>query len=335
MEELGPTISMVTGLAAECGLSFNELAAMYAEAVKKMRPEIVTTGIRGIITAMLQVSKGTGDAADKARELGIEFDINALKSKGFKQILLDIIEATRGNKAALGELFPNVRGLTGLLAIMTGEGEGFSKTLEEIENSLGATGEAFKIMMETTDNQMAILKNTIMAKLKPLGDSILGFMNSVAKGINEAMSGATDELSKLAKTYSELINTLQRKQNRIDDLIAIIEELKNKTELTKDETIELEAAERALAVFYPTFGEVIEGVAGSIDILTLAKEDTKKLSLEIMELELEEAKIEKQRSFHYIYQFVLRVNRSYPVLPRSLLFLWPDSIYSVASVIQG
>ncbi|MBA7566347.1 phage tail tape measure protein [Candidatus Atribacteria bacterium 1244-E10-H5-B2] len=123
MEELGPTISMVTGLAAECGLSFNELGAMYAEAVKKIQPHIVATGLRGILTAMLRVSKGTGEAADKARELGIEFDISALKSKGFKQILHEIIEATKGNEGALMELFPNVRGLIGLLAVMTGGGE--------------------------------------------------------------------------------------------------------------------------------------------------------------------------------------------------------------------
>ncbi|GAG69026.1 unnamed protein product, partial [marine sediment metagenome] len=119
MEELGPTISIVTGLAAEAGVTFNELAAIYAEAVKKIQPHIVSTGIRGIVTAMLRVSKGTGDAADAAREFGIEFDIAALRSKGFKQVLSEIIVATKGNEAALMRLFPNVRGLIGLLAIMT------------------------------------------------------------------------------------------------------------------------------------------------------------------------------------------------------------------------
>ncbi len=296
MEELGPTISMVTGLAAEAGLEFNELAAIYAEAVKKIQPHIVSTGIRGIVTAMLRVSKGTGDAADAAREFGIEFDITALKSKGFKQILNEIIVATKGNEGALMRLFPNVRGLIGLLAVMTNEGENYNKTLNEMENSTGATGKAVKIMMETTDNQFAIMKNNIMAKLKPLGDSILKQMNDMARGINQAMSGVRDEFSNLERAYSELTDTLRKKQNRIDDLITTIEDLRNKTELSREETTQLEAAERALATFYPTFEEAVEGVAGKIDLLTLAKQGSYELSLRIMELELKQAEISKRRA---------------------------------------
>jgi TP901 family phage tail tape measure protein len=296
MEELGPTISMVTGLAAEAGLAFNELAAMYAEAVKKIQPHIVSTGIRGILTAMLRVSKGTGAAADKARELGIEFDITALKSKGFKQILNDIIVATKGNEGALMELFPNVRGLIGLLAVMTDEGEKYNKSLHEIENSLGATGEAFKIMMETTDNQFAIMKNNIMAKLKPLGDEMLAFMNNIARQINYVMSGANDELSKLSRTYTALTDTLHEKQRRIDNLVKTIEDLRDKTKLTKEETIQLKAAEEALAIYFPTLGLAAEEAARSIDILTLAKEGSFDLSVKIMELELERAKVEKKQA---------------------------------------
>lgn len=296
MDELGPTLSMVTGLAAQVGLSFNELAAIYAEAVKKIQPHIVSTGIRGIVTAMLQMSEGTGDAADAARELGVEFDIDALKAKGFKQILNELITATKGNEAALIGLFPNVRGLVGLLAVMTDEGEGYNKTLNEIENSLGATGKAFKTMVDTTENQWAIVKNNVMAKMKPLGDNLLAFMNDIAKGINQAMSGANDELSRLARTYSELTDTLQRKKSRIDDLIKTVEDLRGKTELSKDETIKLRAAEEALAIYFPTLGKAAEVAAGSFDILTIAKKGSFELSIRIMELELKQAEIEKRRA---------------------------------------
>jgi len=303
MEELGPTISMVTGLAAEAGLTFNELAAIYAEAVKKIQPHIVSTGIRGIVTAMLRVSKGTGDAADAAREFGIEFDIAALRSKGFKQVLSEIIVATKGNEAALMRLFPNVRGLIGLLAIMTDEGKGFNKTLNEIDNSAGATGEAFKIMMETTDNQMAILKNNIMAKLKPLGDSILGFMNDLASEINISMSGATDEFSRMAKAYSDLSDTLQKKKNRIDSLIAIIEDLKSKTELTKEETVNLEAAEKSLMILLPDLGKAARDLGEDFDILTEAKRGSLELDIKIIESKLAIAEAEKKRTEIEIARF--------------------------------
>ena len=296
MEELGPTLSMVTGLAAEAGMSFNDLGAFYAEAVKKIQPHIVSTGIRGFVTALLRASKEGAEAAEAAKEMGIEFDIATLKSKGLEYMLKQMSEATEGQKQKLMELFPNVRGLIGLLAIMTNEGINFNDTLREIEASLGADEKAFKTMVDTTENQLAILRNNVMAKLKPLGDSILKQMNNIASGINIAMSGANDELSKLARSYSELADTLQRKQGRIDDLIATIEGLRDKTKLTREETSELEAAERALGVYYPTFGKVVEGVAGSYDILTIAKEGSIDLSIRIMELGLEQAKIEMRRA---------------------------------------
>jgi len=296
MEELGPTISMVTGLAAQAGLGFNELAAMYAEAVKKIQPHIVSTGIRGILTAMLRVSKGTGEAADKARELGIEFDISALKSKGFKQILSEIIIATKGNEGALMELFPNVRGLIGLLAVMTDEGEAYNKTLNEIENSTGATDKAFATMMDTTENQLAILHNNVMAKLKPLGDSILKSMNNIARGINQVMSGATDEITRLSDTYSRLAATLEKKKNRIDDLVNTIETLRNKTKLSKEETIELEAAEKSLAVYYPNLVIALNGATHSLVILNEAKRDSLELTKKIAEVELAKAELEVKKA---------------------------------------
>ena len=296
MEELGPTLSMVTGLAAEAGMSFNDLGAFYAEAVKKIQPHIVSTGIRGFVTALLRASKEGSEAAKAAKEMGIEFDVATLKSKGLEYMLKQMSEATEGQKEKLMELFPNVRGLIGLLAIMTNEGMNFKESSDAITNSLGNNTKAFKTMMDTTENQLAILHNNLMAKLKPLGDSILGTMNSVAKGINIAMSGANDEMSRLSRSYSELADTLRNKQNRIDSLIATVEDLRGKTKLTREETTQLKAAEEALAVYYPTLGKAAEFAGESIDVLTLAKKGTIDETIKIMKLEQKQAEIEKRRA---------------------------------------
>ncbi|GAG46783.1 unnamed protein product, partial [marine sediment metagenome] len=54
-------------------------------------------------------------------------------------------------------------------------------------------------------------------------------------------------------------------------------------------------AEEALAIYFPTLGSAAEEAARSIDILTLAKEGSFDLSVKIMELELERAKVEKKQ----------------------------------------
>jgi len=190
MEELGPTISMVTGLAAEAGMSFNDLAAFYAEAVKKIKPHIVSTGIRGFVTALLRASKEGQQAADAAKEMGIEFDIATMKSKGLWYMLNQMSIATKGQKQKLMELFPNVRGLIGLLAIMTNEGQNFNDSLNQIVESTGNMRTALQIMVEDSTNQLKILKNNVIAELKPFGDELIRFAGSVAYAINKMFEAA-------------------------------------------------------------------------------------------------------------------------------------------------
>lgn len=284
MEELGPTLSMVTGLAAQTGLQFDELATIYTEAVKKIQPHIVSTGIRGITTAMLRVSQGTGDAADAARELGIEFDIATLKSKGFKYILNEIIEKTKGNEAALMRLFPNVRGLIGLLAVMTDEGEGYNKTLEKIQSSTGATKEAFGIMVKDTTNELAILHNNIMAKLKPLGDAILGQVNNIASGLNDMLKSTGDATKDMIVSLEETVGVMESQRTRVNDLIDTISELMELEKLDEDQTYQLKAAKEALAIFYPDLIGSINDETTATEFLTLAKETMLEVDKDVLEM---------------------------------------------------
>jgi len=253
----------------------------------------MTTGIRGILAAIIS----PGDEAKKMiKELGIEFDAATLKTKGFSYILLEMQKAVGDDvdkMEKLAAIFPNIRGLIGALAL---DADKYTASLDAMAQGTEEFNKATKTMMDTTENQLAILKNNMMAKLKPLGDIILGTMNDIAKSINIAMSGATDELSKLSRSYSELTDTLKSKQNRIDDLIATIEDLRGKTKLSKEETTQLHAAEKALAIYFPTAGKAAEGYAGSIDVLSLAKQGTIDLSIRIMELDLAQAKIEMRRA---------------------------------------
>jgi len=293
MEELAPAVSKVAGMWAQAGGSFVDLMASIATGVKSLPIDIMTTGIRGILAAIISPGE---DAKKVLKELKIEFDANTLATKGFSHILLGMNEAVGDDvdkMEKLAAIFPNVRGLIGALAL---DSEKYTEALDAMSRGTKEFKEATKIMIADTTNQLAILKNNFMAKLKPLGDSLLKQMNNIASGINIAMSGANDEMSKLARSYSELIDTLKSKQNRIDDLIKTIEGLRSKTKLTKEETIELHAAEKALAIYFPTLGKAAKDTAGSIDVLTLAKEGTLNLSIKIMKLEIEQAEIAKKQA---------------------------------------
>jgi TP901 family phage tail tape measure protein len=313
MRELGPEITTVTGLAAQAGLAFDDLMAIIAQGVKTLKTPEMMTGLRGMLTAII---KPTTEAEKVIEDLGIQFDVAAIKTKGFKAFLTDVMEATNGNIEVLSELFPNVRGLAGLLSVATEEGEAFNQALEAMENSAGATTEAFKTMMDSTENQLAILHNNVMAKLKPIGDSMLSFMNNIARGINDVMTGAKDSFTDLQRSYVELTDALESRKSRIDDLILTIEGLRKKTELTKDESVELKAAEEALATYFPHLKSAAEGAAGGIDILNIAKQESYNLSVRIMELELEQAKIDKIRAEIALKEYQLQEDRSQKEIER-------------------
>jgi TP901 family phage tail tape measure protein len=313
MRELGPEITTVTGLAAQAGLAFDDLMAIIAQGVKTLKTPEMMTAIRGMLTAIIDPSE---EAKKVIKDLGIDFSVAAVKSKGFVQFLKDIMEATDGNIEKMSQLFPNIRGLAGVFSVATEEGEALNKALEAMENSAGATTKAFKTMMDSTENQLAILHNNVMAKLKPLGDSMLSFMNNIARGINDVMTGAKDSFTDLQRSYVELTNTLQSRKGRIDDLILTIEGLRKKTELTKDEAIELKAAEEALASYFPNLRSAAEGAAGGIDILNIAKEESYQLSIKIMNLELEQAKIDQTRAGIALKEYQLQEDRSQKEIER-------------------
>lgn len=313
MRELGPEITTVTGLAAQAGLAFDDLMAIIAQGVKTLKTPEMMTGLRGMLTAII---KPTTEAEKVIEDLGIQFDVAAIKTKGFKAFLTDVMEATNGNIEVLSELFPNVRGLAGLLSVATEEGEAFNQALEAMQNSAGATTEAFNTMMDSTENQLAILHNNVMAKLKPIGDSMLSFMNNIARGINDVMTGAKDSFTDLQRSYADLTDALESRKGRIDDLILTIEGLRKKTELTKDESVELRAAEEALASYFPHLKSAAEGAAGGIDILNIAKQESYNLSVRIMELELEQAKIDQIRAEIALKEYQLQEDRSQKEIER-------------------
>jgi len=307
MEELGPTLSMVTGLAAEAGMSFNDLGAFYAEAVKKIQPHIVSTGIRGFVTALLRASKEGAEAAKAAKEMGIEFDIATLKSKGLEYMLKQMSEATEGQKQKLMELFPNVRGLIGLLAVMTNEGENFNRTLIEIENSTGATEKAFKTMVDTTENQLAILRNTVMAKLKPLGDDILGFIHQVAHDVNYALVGIGEDIQftvadmfpdifQNVESLREMVNIFAEQRGAIKEYAATIEELGTKIGLTDDETLKLITAQKSLEVMIPGLSSQWDNMGTTMANLAIVESEInivreKELQTELDSIEANEERI--------------------------------------------
>jgi TP901 family phage tail tape measure protein len=192
MRELGPDITTVTGLAAQAGLEFDELSAIIAESVKTLKTPIAMTGIRGILNAIMspteESTKLMSDLKMITGEVGFEFNIATAKSMGFVNFLKKIMELTKGDISLLAQLFPNIRGLTGLLSVATDEGNKLSESLNEIDKSANAVNDAVNKMADSAPNKIKVMVNNIMADLKPFGDMLLDMVSRVTEEVNSFLS---------------------------------------------------------------------------------------------------------------------------------------------------
>jgi hypothetical protein len=149
--DLAPNIGKVAALAATAGISFDDLGATIATLTRGgAQTEIAMTGVRSIITQLIDPSK---EAAEAAAELGLQLDANTLSSLG----LVGIFEKLR--KA---------------LAIAIKQADAAGRDYEAMLNSAGATEKAYGKMVDTTAHKLdqaaqawIDLKRTIGEKVAP------------------------------------------------------------------------------------------------------------------------------------------------------------------------
>jgi len=290
MEELGPSITTVTGLAAQAGLAFDDLMAIISTGAKTLKTPIMMTGIRGMLTAII---KPTKDAADMAKELGIQFDTAALRGKGFVGFLKDVWQATDGSVEKLAELFPNVRGLTGLLSVAVKEGEEFNRQLRNIQQSSGMVTEAFEVMMESPVNQFKILSNNMMKIVKPVGDALLSVASGAAKAINWLFKETKSETEKWVDSLEDVTEVVKARRDRIQELIGVMDSYIEKEQLTTKEERDLLAVERQLAIYLPEVADAMRDNAEATDILKMARKGLTRQNDELIkrEIQLTEARL--------------------------------------------
>jgi len=181
--ELAHSLGTVAPVAGTIGIKFDEVAAAIASLTRQGIPAATATmQLRQVMMAVLKPSE---QAKKKAEELGIEWSAAALKAKGLGGFLAEVKEKTGGNSEALSKLVPNVRALTGVMALAGRAADGFEKDLGLMSNAAGSTDEAFKKNIDTFDTWLATAK-VVSNKGKE------AFYEGLINPIKEAVGSAED-----------------------------------------------------------------------------------------------------------------------------------------------
>jgi TP901 family phage tail tape measure protein len=260
LPELAHSFSLVAPLAAATGIEFEEVAAAVATLTKQGTPTAeAMTQIRSAILSMGQV-------------LGESWAETMTLQEG----MIALRNASDSSDKSLRDLVGRVEAVNAVLGT-TGENAAMAASdLEAHTKSLGAAAEAYRVMAETGTNQIRILVNNVMAKLKPLGDFVLGVTTGVAKALNFMLGETETHLEKLKRTNESLVQIYQQEASAIKQLVAQLQSAERGTD-------EYATLEKQLAAYLGDTAMNALLAGDNIDLLNIAKERGIELDERILE----------------------------------------------------
>lgn len=188
--ELGRSIAQAAPLAAAYGVEIDQVLAAVATLTKSGTP--TAQAMTQIRASIVGVSKVLGDGAFATRT--------------YQEALLEVSKRAAGSESKLRALVPEIEAVNGVLGMTGINAKSAVSDLEEMNNSLGATADAYKKMADSADAQLQLLSNNVIAYLRPMGEKIMETVSDIAEALNEAFdSGDAQESLKL---LGELVVTV-------------------------------------------------------------------------------------------------------------------------------
>lgn len=173
-EQLASGIGMVAPVASAAGVSLDQMLAGLATATGKLQPQIAITALSAAIT---ELNTPASKAQKALQGLGYETLQDALKTNTLQEIMHKLATTTNTN-ATFG-----IEASRAVLAI------GNSATmatdhLKMLNESAGASNEAFDKLSKTYENNKKQLQNTVDALKIQIGNDFMPLMN---KGVSTSL----------------------------------------------------------------------------------------------------------------------------------------------------
>lgn len=181
-EELSSSVGKLSPIMSAAGVSSAEMFASIGALTKGgIATSESVTGMKAVIQSILNP---TSEAAQMAEELGIQFDVAALQSQGLAGFMDTLRDATGGNIESMSALFASSEALNAALALTGNQAESFSSLMAQMQNSTGASQEAFDAFVEANPGfAFEQLKSTIAVLAVEIGDKLAPILIALAEKI--------------------------------------------------------------------------------------------------------------------------------------------------------
>lgn len=259
--DLSSTLAQVTGVAANSGVAFDELAAAIAALTAGGAP--TSQAITGIKAAISNIIKPSTEAAKLAEKLGLGFDAAALQSKGFAGVIKDVQKATGGSTEQLAQLFGSVEGLNAVMVLGADKSGTFAKALDGIKNSGGAVDEAFGKMSQNLDLLVQKLSNNVQNALINFGAPLLDDLATTLSGVEEVFKqlGAAIQNGALSELQTALEQAFRETGDYLKQVAKVLPEAL--------ETVDWSGLVRSAENLAQSLGGLFGAAFGSLDLTTV------------------------------------------------------------------
>ena len=218
-EQLARSIGKVSAIAANAGLSMNELGAALMTATRAgVRHRIATTSMNSVIMAFLKPQE---KSIRLAKEFGITLDVNTLKTEGLVGVVKKLTGANRYNNVAtaaqIAQIFNNRRALRIIMPIIN-QYAGFLTDVAYLTDRHGFALSAFNKVASTTEfkieslgKSLKLLRMEAVAPFEAMLAHFVDWLLDVVKAIRDIpdwVKTATVAFVAFTAALSLLIGTL-------------------------------------------------------------------------------------------------------------------------------
>lgn len=191
VDELAASVGKVIPIASAYGVEMDNLSASYAELTKG---GIATAEAGTYLKAMLNE---LGDGGSKVSKVLIEQTGNSFaqlteQGQSIGDVMGILGDSVNGNAGAFNELWSSSEAGVGALSLYNAGAEQFNSTLDAMQNSVGATSDAYAAMTDTTAHAQEELANaadnlqiSIGQSINPMVESLYGLGTGLLNSITD------------------------------------------------------------------------------------------------------------------------------------------------------
>ena len=203
VEDMAGAFSRGAPTAANLGISQRELAAMLGVVSERMGD--TQRGGRALAMMLREIQKPTGESKEIIEELYGSVD---KFQEGVKKdaigALVELKEKLKGTSYGIEDVITSSNALDSANMLLADNGERVSAVLKEVENSAGATDDAYE-KSASSAREMAKAKAKLVAALRPLGKILMEMIVPIIVKLSDGLKKASEWFAKLSPNAKKIV----------------------------------------------------------------------------------------------------------------------------------